>query len=207
MARLAKDKDEVFLIIDQISADIGKVPTVSQVREQLGGGSFSTLGPIVAEWREKMRLESEIQVPDIPKVAHDAFKRVWTLALEESQKCFDVERKALDETRQAIESDIAKLLAENEKLESENNRISVLIEVRAKNLKEADDKIVGLQNDIATLKSENDLIQATVEREQIRSDKLQSQLLEIAKATQPKPQASITRRKSKDTTTSEQAGV
>lgn len=208
MARSAIDKNEVFSVIDQIAADKKKTPTVSEVREHIGSGSFSTLGPIVAEWREKMQIEAKTQVPDLPNAATDAFQRVWVLVWSEAQKCLDGERKALDDNRKAIENENAKLLSEYEKIESDNSRFSVQLEVQDKKLKDADDKIIGLQNDNARLKSENDLLQKTIEREQNRSDKLQSQLLEIAsKAAQPKPQARTTRRKSKANTTSEQVGV
>jgi hypothetical protein len=43
-------KDKIFALCDELNAT-GIKPTLEKVRDALGGGSFSSINPILKEWK------------------------------------------------------------------------------------------------------------------------------------------------------------
>lgn len=66
----------------------GKKPTQASVRKALGGGSFTTIGPFLTQWKEA-KAESEelsmVEVPDDLEVAgSEMVAKLWTAAMREA---------------------------------------------------------------------------------------------------------------------------
>ncbi|CAG0940523.1 hypothetical protein BROC_01068 [Candidatus Brocadiaceae bacterium] len=104
-------KEQIFSICDRLN-QLGVKPTAQRVRDELGGGSFSTISPILKEWRDSQsRAES---VPDIPPEAQNAVYQatalLWKIATDHQaeainavrQECNRIEQEAIAERDEAL---------------------------------------------------------------------------------------------------------
>lgn len=57
-------KKRIFNICNQL-AEQGTKPTLVRVRNELGGGSFSTINPFLREWKEDRRMSDTREVSDL----------------------------------------------------------------------------------------------------------------------------------------------
>ena len=77
----------------------GTNPTQSAVRTALGGGSFSTIGPLLHKWRDNQAEAAELAKVDLPDTLADAgsdlMSRVWKVAIAEAFTGHDALRKEL----------------------------------------------------------------------------------------------------------------
>ena len=77
----------------------GTNPTQSAVRTALGGGSFSTIGPLLHKWRDNQAEAAELAKVDLPDTLADAgsdlMSRVWKVAIAEAFAGHDALRKEL----------------------------------------------------------------------------------------------------------------
>ena len=121
------DPTNIFGICDELNQK-GVKPTLSRVRQALGGGSFTTIQPILKEWKDR-RQEPEAHasssVPDeIQALLVSAASQIWVKAEAKASE----EYKALKESMQAKlnETDQEKqdALEEVTRLEAESNQLS-----------------------------------------------------------------------------------
>ena len=81
----------------------GTNPTQSAVRTALGGGSFSTIGPLLHKWRDNQAEAAELAKVDLPDTLADAgsdlMSRVWKVAIAEAFAGHDALRKELIQTQ------------------------------------------------------------------------------------------------------------
>lgn len=107
--------------------DEGKRVTGNNVREKLGGGSFTTITPILARWRdeeaEKQALATEI--PDGLSDAVDDFaRRLWLEATRIADKRVEAAEKSARECEASLKDITESLEAEIVRLEAENDTAS-----------------------------------------------------------------------------------
>jgi hypothetical protein len=57
-------KKRIFNICNQL-AEQGTKPTLVRVRNELGGGSFSTINPFLRQWKEDRRMSDTREVSDL----------------------------------------------------------------------------------------------------------------------------------------------
>jgi chromosome segregation ATPase len=77
-------RDKIFNICDTLTAE-GIKPTLESVRKELGGGSFSTINPILKEWKESQTSKptpSASIPPEAGRAIEQATALVWRLATE-----------------------------------------------------------------------------------------------------------------------------
>lgn len=119
--------DQIHAAADDIQSS-GEKPTLSRVREALGGGSFSTISDAMQSWKARQREDhalSEINVPDALSERVEQLKAAaWQSAIEEAERRLSAERAALNESQAAASSAIAESsevidVLEAEALESE----------------------------------------------------------------------------------------
>lgn len=91
-------RDKVFAAADQLF-NAGDKPTMVKVKDILGGGSFSTISPLLGEWKESKRQATTIVKAPLPESVSRALSQVadqvWSAAQEESEKSVAGEREAL----------------------------------------------------------------------------------------------------------------
>jgi chromosome segregation ATPase len=105
-------KDKIFAVCEKLSKD-GIKPTLDKVRSELGGGSFSTINPILKEWKNKQSTIEEL--PELPEEALKAVEQttafLWKLATEYQadainaikQECQQAKEKVITEKDEAIQ--------------------------------------------------------------------------------------------------------
>jgi chromosome segregation ATPase len=90
-------KEEILALADELAAD-GQQPTQNAIRKRLGG-SFSTIGPILQEWRASREESSQlaaIEVPDeVTTALTEVGARVWRAARRQAELGHDEMRRAL----------------------------------------------------------------------------------------------------------------
>lgn len=104
-------KDKVFTICDNLSRT-GVSPTAEKVRAELGGGSFSTISPIIKQWRDSQsRAEPAQEIPAAAQAAvNQATALIWKIATEHQaeainavrQECARIEHEATAERDEAL---------------------------------------------------------------------------------------------------------
>lgn len=82
---MAATKTTVFKAADQLAAE-GRIPTFTSVREKLGGGSYSTIGKYLKEWKDTPG-RGHPPLPDALKTALLRFgTEIWVTALKEAER-------------------------------------------------------------------------------------------------------------------------
>ncbi|HEY8159129.1 MAG TPA: DNA-binding protein [Methylobacter sp.] len=107
---MAITKDDIFNAADSI-LDQGGNPTLASVRKLLGGGSYTTIGEAMTEWRTRQQIAlaaSTIREPAPEAVTsrlNEFSGEIWSLALEVANNKLQAERKALEQARLAFKNE------------------------------------------------------------------------------------------------------
>ena len=141
------DQETVNTVADELLIELGKVPTLANVRTRIGRGSFSTLAPMLSEWRESQpsHIKNPDQPPEPPESVQDGFQRLWRVAYKAAQSFNDDARKALEAYKNEVETERKDWIRENERLETANNELKEKLEV-------TNDKIVALTDENSSVK-------------------------------------------------------
>lgn len=112
-------------------------PTLVNIRSALGGGSFSTISPLLKQWRDQQVTAIatapivEAAPDEINEQANTLVSNIWQAALNLSNARLSAERETLEQTRLSLEAerDEAAELADlvNDDLEKANAQIEALI--------------------------------------------------------------------------------
>lgn len=103
-------KQQILAAADVIDAT-GKKPTLKLVRDELGGGSYSTISPVLNEWKANGAMKNApIQVA-APQTITDLLSglgsEVWSAALELANGRLSAEREALEGIHRQLEAEKA----------------------------------------------------------------------------------------------------
>lgn len=120
-------QDKIFDICNRL-AEQGIKPTLERVRTELGSGSFSTINPILKQWKENKETVDTAQPIDLPHeiaaIGQKATAMIWKIA---NDQCNDLIKAIRHETDQLIEQaniERSEALAEINRLELENERLT-----------------------------------------------------------------------------------
>lgn len=121
-------KQKIFDICNKLTNQ-GVKPTLERVRAELGGGSFSTINPLLKEWKES-RSESQATITaselpaDIAKIGQKAAAMVWTVANEHCNELIQSIRRDADLASEQMQIERDEALKEVQRLETENDKLS-----------------------------------------------------------------------------------
>jgi chromosome segregation ATPase len=79
-------KNKIFAICEELQKN-GVKPTLEKVREALGGGSFSTINPILKEWKEQQSTSEQPSLelpPEAMQAVSQAAALIWKIASDKS---------------------------------------------------------------------------------------------------------------------------
>lgn len=144
-------KQQVFEAADAL-AESGEKITQQKIRDMIGGGSFTTIGPMLAEWqdaRAEVQKVRAVPLPDaVQVVLDDAANRLWKAASDAAALGVEAARQEVDalkakaatevqEAREVIavvesERDTATADAEKHRLDAEQAREVAAREVEAR---------------------------------------------------------------------------
>lgn len=105
-------KDQIWAAADELQR-LGKSPTLVAVREAIGEtGSFSTIAPVMAEWRALQAKTTTAKAP-IPEAFSARMRQqaehVWADALGVADEFVSSERDALRTARKELEAERAEM--------------------------------------------------------------------------------------------------
>ena len=145
-------QETVNTVADELRTELGKIPTLAAVRTRISRGSFSTLAPMLAEWRDSQpqHIKNPNEPPEPPEPVVDGFQRLWRVAYKTAQTFADDARKALEAYKKEIETERKDWARENERLETANNDLNKELEVA--------------NSKIASLTDENNLVKQAVSK-------------------------------------------
>lgn len=155
-------------------AESGQKPTNSNVRAKLGGGSLSTIAPVLRNWKASREAAEGEHLPEsVAVVAEEAIKRVWSAAKAEAKAEFEA-------ASAGFQVQIDEALAESAEFEAESKQIADDLQARDAELAEVNTTVVETQKKNAEL--EVLLAERSSELERLREQVagLQSELVSIA---------------------------
>lgn len=162
--------ESIHAMADKLIAE-GKRPTLALLRQELGGGSYTTISEAMKLWREEKARNAITPIAPMPEdvitTINDAAQQIWQTAMTVAENKLQSERDALKEARLEME------IAQNEAIEMADQ-----LDGEVSQLKEKFDDATNSQsivnNENISLKSElSDLKKdlATAHKEMIKLEK------------------------------------
>ncbi|MEI7028346.1 DNA-binding protein [Paenibacillus sp. y28] len=169
----------------------GKNPTLTAVRAAVGGGSFSTIQPVLSEWRDGQKAPTAPIREFAPQAITDRVQalaaEIWSEALELANGRLKAEREALQAERAQYEAErdeaaelADELTTEIETLKSLNEVHMQTIENQTTQLAEHEARIVDLNQALAVSTSTNTHLEDRLEAEKARIETNQKMYQELS---------------------------
>lgn len=135
------DRTNIFQICDDLN-EKGQKPTLDRVRQALGGGSFTTIQPLLREWKDKRSEEpasSPASVPDDIRAMLDALAaQIWLKASVKAGENLKALRDGMQTRLDEAEQERSDAAAEVERLETET-------QMQKQNLQTSEDELKSLR--------------------------------------------------------------
>jgi len=197
MGRVGITRDQVFEAADGLASE-GIQPTVKLIRERTGG-SFSTITPHLAAWKEERGAAAIVEIPDMPDAVVAATRQMWSAAWRASQDAIHAERDALAAARQEFEKERAELTQEITGLEEDLVKSDGDRQALASQLQEEQARHKATVDKLGALDIEHVRLQERAANTEKRAEELREQvvrlegdLVAIAKAqTAPKRKSAV----------------
>ena len=176
--KMAITREQILETASRLQAQ-GIKPTQTNVRESLGGGSFTTISEVLREWRQEQDQTAQLQQIVIP---HDITDRtniliaqIWETAQALANDRLIKEREALEHKEALINAEIDEANKVIETLENEQAELTAQLDTLTN-----DNSLLNGKNN--ELESFNNSLNTQLTTEKARSHQLQGRLDEqIAK--------------------------
>jgi hypothetical protein len=156
-------KSRFFLAADELQA-AGQRPTLKAIRQQKVGGSYTTLAPLLREWKAVQSRVDDAPLPGEPvpesiaaRMAESG-REVWRAALDLANSRLQAEREALEKARTEIERERDEAVAladrmaeERDSARAEVQRLTIEVAVLRADLAAASDRATASAVEIARL--------------------------------------------------------
>jgi chromosome segregation ATPase len=170
----------------------GRPVTNAAVLDLVGGGSMSTLVPLLRAWREGQKdqvAREEIEVPGpVMEQVRELAARIWRDATEEAQTATDALRRELRDLRQETEQQHGELIAHLGTLEAERDAAMEQRDQLSTRVDELEaDKLLSTSEQakaaaaMEALREKCEFLEATLAKAEGRADRAEARLLEILK--------------------------
>ena len=145
-------KESVWAVADAMLA-VGETPTQAKVREALGGGSFSTIGPLVKEWEAARAEQSQARETSVPKSVQDALAevvgRLWTVAANEAALGVESARREVEALRQEAAIEAASASDAIQIVEAERDTALLKLDALAMDLTQIQSDLLQARTDLS----------------------------------------------------------
>lgn len=179
-------KESIFKVCDKLQTENIKV-TTENVRNELGGGSFGMILPLIKEWKTQAgnkKSITDIQIPDEAlNAVRDATTLIWKIATEHQAEtiqavraeCQKIEQEAFTERDEAL-NEINRMEVE---LKKQEELIEKLIMEKEEQLKNCNRLELQIQKQQLALDAGNEKIE---ESKKAMHDALEKEKLAIERA-------------------------
>jgi chromosome segregation ATPase len=152
MARTATfdlSKESIFTACEKI-ANRGENITGQSVKNEIGGGSFNTIAPLVKEWKAKSKpAKFDKQLSEVPETAIDAIKtaasKIWEVAIAHQNAAIEAIREDCQKSLNESNNDQAEMKGQIDSLEKEIEKMEDKITNLEKTEKISAEKIISLE--------------------------------------------------------------
>ena len=154
-------------------AEQGIKPTQTNVREALGGGSFTTISEVLREWRQEQETVTQLQAVVIPhhitERTQTLMAQIWETAQAIASERLANEREALAHKEALINAEIDESNKIIETLENEQAELTTQLDTLNN-----DNSLLNTKNN--ELENLNNSLQTQLQAEKDRADQLQAKL-------------------------------
>lgn len=177
MSRPGVTREQVFAAATALSEE-GIQPSLKLVRDRIGG-SFSTITPHLAAWKEERGGRGATAIPDMPESVNAAVRQVWTAAWSAGQQAIQAEREGLATLRKEMEQERNELAHEITELEAKVDAALTERDTLAANLSEETQAKVPLEDALTRERIENTRLIERLSNVDSRAGELRAQLQEL----------------------------
>ncbi|ELD4018404.1 DNA-binding protein [Salmonella enterica] len=154
---MAISKTDVFDACNMIYC-AGQNVTLDAVRA-ITGGSFSTISPLVKEWKAEQSgvnasLESGIARTDVPEKLTDLLNTLWSAALATASQKMDAERQLLNDYKTEIENERHDLIYASDRIACELDDLKFDFKLLDTNYKALQESYNNLERENISLRAE-----------------------------------------------------
>lgn len=151
-------ESEVFALLDKVARKNGKLPSLRQIRNEIGGGSMSTISKAVVQWKcanpdpssslSEMPLKlDEVMKEPLAQAIWSVFRPLLNAKLEAQKRAFEEERRDFERRLNAVE---AKWADKIEQLQCEVSELNQELRQARTDLARSEGKVEALQLIIRT---------------------------------------------------------
>ncbi|EHQ4618445.1 DNA-binding protein [Salmonella enterica] len=154
---MAISKTDVVNACNKLYAE-GKNVTLDAVRA-ITGGSFSTISPLVKEWKAEQSgvnasLESGIARTDVPEKLTELLNTLWTAALATASQKLEAERQLLNDYKTELENERHDLIYASDRIACELDDLKFDFKLLDTNYKALQELHNNLERENITLRAE-----------------------------------------------------
>lgn len=173
---MAVNQERVNVVCNEL-ASAGKKPTLAAVRDAMGEGSYSTIGPMVQKWKAGRGEIAggdvvAVSVPDALQLAGGRMlAEVWAMAERLAAERLAAERAAMDAERAEVAAELEAAYSEMETLREQLAKAHQETEIETsavkylqKENKEMEKKAQALQVELAAAKAEAGAFKLAIEK-------------------------------------------
>ncbi len=167
---------QVFACADALASE-GKEVTATTLRDQLGGGSFSTIYRHLETWQNTRAatLTKTLQV-DIPESVQASFSATWRVAITEAGKEITAAREKAREEVRIAQAQFAEAVKAIESLETDADNAMEKIESLTVKLSETENTLHVTENERAALTATAEQQRQRIEADSIELARLRTEL-------------------------------
>jgi hypothetical protein len=177
MPRPGVTREQVFEAADALAQE-GIQPTAKLVHDRTGG-SFSTITPHLAAWKDERGGRGVANIPDMPESVAGAARAVWAAAWNAAQEAIKTERDGLSAARREMEKERAEMAAEIVELETKLDAIQAERDSLAATLEAETKRHREEQERMGDLKIENARLEERIANTERRADELRDQVTRL----------------------------
>ena len=173
----------------------GENPTLTSVRTEFGGGSYSTISPVLRAWKATQARDDEPVREPLPDRIHEAAiagaSEIWRAALELASERLAAERAALDATRIELDDAVTEATATADELatqlEQTQSAAQTAAETAARSEAELREALNAERSQRAAAEQQGAVAQALAEAHQAEIERGQTLHRELLARLEPVP--------------------
>jgi len=168
MARLGVTKEDAFKACEAL-VSTGVPITVANVRHELGTGSYTTLLPLIQEFKSQASAEKPAEAtgaPQLPEIVirqgRDLMEQIWANAwdlakkeIEEARAAFQTDLEAKEKELKTTAAELSQTLSDLKKYEQEIAELRAQVEAEKEKWQKREGEMNLLRSQIATKETEN----------------------------------------------------
>lgn len=173
---MAVNQERVNVVCNEL-ANAGKKPTLAAVRDAMGEGSYSTIGPMIQKWKAGRGeiAGGDVVAVSVPDALQSAGGRmlaeVWALAERLAAERLTAERAAMDVEREGMAAELEAAYSEMEGLREQLAKseeclrtVSMAHDSLENKLTQAREEAQGLKVDLSAAKAEAGAFKLAIEK-------------------------------------------